>query len=497
MLVEGSELPETYIKGGLIIKGSSLPFPNIPNDYVSLEQVKFSEPSPNLFNISDPDVALGKYLNNGTLSDNPSYNTSGYIKVAAGESYKFSSQVRMVAYYYNGTSYYSTEQYKTSLIVPSGCNALRFSVAVADWQYFMMVHGSDLPANFVPFGQTISPSALPKADKYLSDIVGGMAVISSMGSSAKISTYDSINANDTIQLTDVPKDAKNGLYFSCRFEFSAFTSIKIGKGYNQYRGAWIEIDGTNIVCKRYESNVIVVGTTAHGLTLSDYIAVSVSTSSESKWKVMLNTSSGMFTTEFQLNYEFCGTAFATFGSASTSVKIDFGNACYKKPVWLFGDSYVGMDNPARWPYYLNQQGYLNIMMNGLAGRGSAAAFSDFENSLKYGCPKYVIWCMGMNDAAATWLENFNKVKRLCEQNGIELILTTVPTTPTQDKETITGYVRSSGLRYIDFYSAVGTDSSGNWYSGMLAGDQVHPTALGAEALAAQVLVDFPEIMQFD
>lgn len=250
------------------------------------------------------------------------------------------------------------------------------------------------------------------------------------------------------------------------------------------------------MCKRYEQAEITVGSVNHGLALSDYISVAVSTEDDGKWKVTLNTSTGLFTTEFQMNYEFSGTAFATFGSAATNVKLTFGDAMYRRPVWLFGDSYVGISSDNRWPYYLKALGYLNIMMNGLAGRGSAAALADLQKALAFGCPKVVLWCMGMNDTYSVWSSNMIQVKRLCEQNDIELVLTTIPTTPTQDKEAISAAVRDSGLRYIDFYTAVGTNSSGEWYSGMLASDNVHPTALGAKALAAQVLVDFPEIMQY-
>ena len=66
----------------------------------------------------------------------------------------------------------------------------------------------------------------------------------------------------------------------------------------------------------------------------------------------------------------------------------------------------------------------------------------------------------------------------------------------RDKEVIKAEVESSGFRYIDFYKSVGTDSGGNWYAGYLSGDGVHPNTIGAEALATQVLTDFPELMQY-
>ena len=54
-------------------------------------------------------------------------------------------------------------------------------------------------------------------------------------------------------------------------------------------------------------------------------------------------------------------------------------------------------------------------------------------------------------------------------------------------------IRSSGLRYIDFYNAVGSTESGSWYDGMLSTDGVHPTETGARALFGQAMADFAEL----
>lgn len=51
----------------------------------------------------------------------------------------------------------------------------------------------------------------------------------------------------------------------------------------------------------------------------------------------------------------------------------------------------------------------------------------------------------------------------------------------------------SWLRYIDAYKAVGADNAGNWYSGYLSSDEVHPTTKGAKAIAMQWTIDFHEL----
>ena len=108
----------------------------------------------------------------------------------------------------------------------------------------------------------------------------------------------------------------------------------------------------------------------------------------------------------------------------------------------------------------------------------------------------MIWCLGMNDADASYIETLNLLKSLCDSKNIKLILSTVPTVPSRNKEVIKTTVLSSGNRYIDFYKAVGANNVGVWYSGYLNADEVHPNQVGADALATQVLIDFPELMQY-
>ncbi|WP_166336736.1 SGNH/GDSL hydrolase family protein [Sphingobacterium chungjuense] len=149
---------------------------------------------------------------------------------------------------------------------------------------------------------------------------------------------------------------------------------------------------------------------------------------------------------------------------------------------------------------MKDYGCFNFLINGLGGQSSGSARQDLERALKLGIPKYLFWFLGMNDTDPnTYITNVELIRTLCQRNGIELILATVPTVPTRSKEVISQYVRDSGLRYVDFYKAVRTNSSGRWHAGYLhtsESEAVHHTALGAQALASQILIDFPEIMQY-
>ena len=108
--------------------------------------------------------------------------------------------------------------------------------------------------------------------------------------------------------------------------------------------------------------------------------------------------------------------------------------------------------------------------------------------------------MGMNDndgdaVNEQWADYYEKVKTLCKENNIELILATIPNTPIRNHIYKNEIVRNSGYRYIDFAKAVNAESSGaSWYDGMLNGDKVHPTELGAKTLYMRALADVPELM---
>lgn len=149
---------------------------------------------------------------------------------------------------------------------------------------------------------------------------------------------------------------------------------------------------------------------------------------------------------------------------------------------------------SRWPYQLLQNyGFSQFMVDGDAGAGSSRMLAELQRLLNFGTPKFLVWAIGMNDAYLQYyVEALYAIERICRVNGIELILTTIPWPTNGDKSSINNYIKASGHRYIDIYSAVSADDSGTWYDGMNA-DGVHPTALGAKAIASKVLQDFPEI----
>ena len=86
--------------------------------------------------------------------------------------------------------------------------------------------------------------------------------------------------------------------------------------------------------------------------------------------------------------------------------------------------------------------------------------------------------------------NRDKLIELSQEYGFEIIFTTIPTVPNIYHEAKNKWIRESGYRYIDVAEGVGADSSGNWTTGYLASDNVHPTSSGAQAIYKKIKEDF-------
>lgn len=100
----------------------------------------------------------------------------------------------------------------------------------------------------------------------------------------------------------------------------------------------------------------------------------------------------------------------------------------------------------------------------------------------------------LNACNDNWLNTYNQIKAIYESRDIELVLCTIPNVPSINNTFKNEIIRNSGYRYIDFAKAVGAEEVGSsWYTGMLSGDNVHPSALGAQKLALRAIEDVPEL----
>lgn len=288
-------------------------------------------------------------------------------------------------------------------------------------------------------------------------------------------------------------------YISCLIECDKDLHILLGRGRTTYEGYFLEIDNEDLTLHHYVTSDEIVKSYKHNLNITDRLFVSIDHSDGTTATVTLQA--GGVEKKWNLTWWAGGAVFATnLGTSPVAVDLSFFPKRTDNSVWIIGDSYVNWTKETRWPYYMCQYGFSNWLADHQPGAGSGIMLASFRNDIMYGHPVYALWMIGMNDKNDTdgepfsyWLKNTNEFISLCEANGIIPILSTIPTTPHRTHNGKTAWVRSSGYRYIDVAAAVDPDDDGQWLDGMLETDNVHPTALGAQAIAQRVLVDFPEI----
>lgn len=290
-------------------------------------------------------------------------------------------------------------------------------------------------------------------------------------------------------------------------DITSFSSFKIGLSVSTSVGTATNqintfvIDGTNVSYYQKSSSTPIV--VAHNLTIANNIQIILEMSDVATLKFALFSSGNAFEYVFtDFKRQSVGLPFVlSVGTALTNCKLSWTCEDINKNIWMFGDSYFAY-SPQRWTYYLHEHGYdKNALLDGFAGEGGVNGRVAFGNLLTFGTPKYAVWCLGMNDGSdsqtepsSSWVTQRDIFLNYCNSNKVTPMFGTIPTVPSINHEKKNEWIRSSGYRYIDFAKAVGANSSGVWYSGMLSSDNVHPTEQGARALFARVLLDLPEIM---
>ena len=345
----------------------------------------------------------------------------------------------------------------------------------------------------IVFGKEVLPELIPS--------------FSQSGMDGYKKSYDSIAANNyaILDADDYPNYLKTVHDISIKASLSSLgadDSIRFGFNRENTSGKTVRITADTIQIDRYDSGSGYVQNISfeHGLNITDFVICEVSFGWKSG-KLRIVSRGGAFVQEWNYSqYSYTGNAQVNFGKAFietsvalSNVKLSLYSDRFRKPVWVIGDSYTSM-SAARWPWQLvNNFGVDDFLVAGYAGAPSENMYPELLRLLKFGTPKYLLWCLGMNDNANIWQNYAKQVEMVCRDKGITLIYTTIPKA-NDNKDKINLYIRNSGYRYIDFVNAVMVN--GVWYPDMDA-DGTHPTTLGAQVLAGQVLVDFPEIMQFN
>lgn len=281
-----------------------------------------------------------------------------------------------------------------------------------------------------------------------------------------------------------------------------FTSFKVG-GRNAADSAVvapsIEVTPTQVLIKSNTSSLWDI-TESHQLTITDDLQVIVMQSKGSLTaKVIIQSCGSSYTIESaRLGAIDYGWATITADGASYA-DIAYSIRDLFKPVWVCGDSWVTLYDE-RWYGQAVTLGINGFLHSGNAGQQTSKGLDQLKTLLEMYTPKMIVWLYGMNDEDtdsntpnASWLAALNELKTICSNKAIELVLATIPTTPTRNNNAKNAVVTTSGYRYVDEVAAMGADDAGNWITGYQSSDGNHTTVAGAKALLARVLADVPEL----
>lgn len=380
---------------------------------------------------------------------------------------------------------------------------------------------------------TLYPDMIPDNAKYIvvtsmaSDLSGAYVNITSLGTEGNIeqrindlesivdsipqlitqhsitNTIDEINSSTILQtkFPDTWKRYTIGFHASLDQEWDGRIQLL---GYRQFNTGRIEVDSTSVYFYNTNSqSAEPVRTVAHELTLGQFISIIIKQNNYSNYDcdIIISTQSGQFSNSSVTNYwnSAGGTYFTAkcLSGSCQNVKITF--SIDNRKVWLFGDSYL--DYISRNIQASSKEYITNLVLDGFPGRTSASALQSLQLSLQIAVPEVLVWALGMNDPDSSssintsWKSTLDQVVTYCKKYNIELVVVTIPTTPTNNNNSKNEFIRNSSFRYVDVAKAVGASDTGVWNPGLLSSDNVHPTNAGAKVIWATYLASIPEICE--
>lgn len=316
--------------------------------------------------------------------------------------------------------------------------------------------------------------------------------------------YTTTDAYPVRRLDAYPNSIKQNRVINLYFATGSFNRVIIDlKNTSGTNIVEVTVNATQVLVSNYLWGTPSEQTYDHGLTITDHLGVRLVVSMDSCELTVSSAGNTFEKTWLSLNrgltYPFVQIAAAT---GTTLLSSSWTCTDFDKQVWVYGDSYIQNDN-TRWMYHLIKDGYnKNCLIDGYSGASSNHSIVSLKNTIALGyVPKYIFWCMGMNDGtdsgdtpSAIWMTNIEKLMAICEDYNIRPVLATIPSVPGINHEAKNAWVRASGHQYVDFAHAVNATPDGVWLDGMLSSDNVHPAAPGGLALYHRVLSDFPQIM---
>ena len=471
--------------------------------------------SPNLLN---PDNASAGYVWTDGHHPSSSYINTGKIKVEGGKTYtnqvgedvsahnRQKTEFRFVVFYgEDGVTVVGSGAYVTNITVPENAAYLVGSANYTSLERFLeaqpcFVEGTAL-VDYVPYYAPYTSNVL-KAEcantPYILSLIGRQ-MASAGGKAVFSATAASLPAHTNLICCEACDNKKNES-IELTAQFSTFGELTIAHGKGSYMGGYVTITGSKI--QVYDSSGALLEEYEHGLTLSGFINVILYTKNDAacRSRISLMTAGGDYTVETSRFYGCRAAVLCSATFAMTNVTMRYVVHDAKESVWVFGDSYLSLGDPNRWATQMVNDGHRHALLCGFGGATSANEIVSFRALMAVAKPRFVVWCLGMNDGDsgavnASWKACVDEVVAACEAENVTPILATIPNVPSVDNTYKNAYVKSLGCRYVDFAKAVNAESAGaSWYAGMLSTDNVHPTALGAKALMRQFLLDVPEVL---
>ena len=294
-------------------------------------------------------------------------------------------------------------------------------------------------------------------------------------------------------------NTKSGNVYTFYAHIDSMSTIFVGHGVSAYASTWLRIRNNIVEVHRQEASDVLVNTYTHGLTFSEFINVVIKTNANNTADVVLSSDSGVYSINGIEWVGSCETVFAKAISGSYSdCELSYYCKDLEKPVWFFGDSYM-----SQWNVYADEWGAKNWLNDSYPGRNSseAQAIASLNSDIEKGKPKIIVWAMGMNDQEKVswglqqWRNGYDTVRKICDDNEIELVLVTIPNTPKMINTGKNAIIKASGYRYVDIAKLVGaTEENATWYEGLLSADNVHPTETGRKLIALKFMSDIPEMI---
>lgn len=465
----------------------------------------------NLDNLVDRDTCVDGRLNttNGQLiAGGDTYKMTDYIQVKGGKTYyigatDYSYSARYIAFYDINKKYVSYVD-NAREITPDTDGLIRVTFQVKDskaWDYAQVTEDRLMP---YATRNTIKSSAYGEKSIPYNAIKGTEIVETILGGEVGKYTLDNVDTSTLYETELFPRYPKlcNNLSFAA--DVNLWGDLTIGKGYQSRNGLYVNITSTEVHYIHWysNSNNETVATVSHNLNVANsaFIRVAWTSNLNHEYQLILSCENGIFVDKQTIDYDMAGMGFVLCDGSLSNAVLSYSNSQFKKPIWIFGDSYTSL-TADRWAGVLHENGISDYMLCGIPGGYSQQMFKDVSACLNFGTPKFIVWCIGMNDrVSGTYNTYMQQLKAICENKGVQLVLMKIPQVPTPEgymtiEEAVNQYVTYSGLPYIDAYKAVGATEEGTWFQGMLSSDNVHPTILGAQAIASQVLVDFPQLLE--